>query len=63
MPYNKSGEKQNAFDSQVTIVTVDLIDTKRAIFPKKNEENTLEMQKTAKKVSSISNHVWVYNVR
>ena len=47
MPYNKSGQKQNAFDSQFTIVTVDLIDTMRAIFPKKNEENTLEMQKTA----------------
>ena len=47
MPYNKSGQKQNAFDRQFTIVTVDLIDTKRAIFPKKNEENTLEMQKTA----------------
>lgn len=47
MPYNKSGQKQNAFDSQFTIVTVDLIDTIRAIFPKRNEENTLEMQKTA----------------
>ena len=63
MPCNKSGQKQKAFDSQFTIVTVDLIDSTRAIFPKKNEENTLEMQKTAKKVSNISNRVWVYNVR
>ena len=47
MPYDKSGQKQNAFNSQIIIVTVYLIDTIRAIFPKKNEENTLEMQKTA----------------
>ena len=63
MPCNKSGLKQNPFDSQFTIVTVDLIDTIHGIFPKKNQENTFECKKQQKtEVPNISNHEWVNNV-